>query len=164
MSLDPKQRFQTPSQLLDAIRAARRDLAEDKSVNHAPAPTTRCIFVAEANEGLQNKIREKLKELGFRVLLAADPLRALDRFRTQPFDAFILDAGTVGEDGLLVFERIMKDAERRELRCAGIVLLSEEQKPLAEKVPSRPTVAVLVRPVTMKELHRKLRDLVPGTK
>jgi serine/threonine protein kinase len=163
MSLNPQQRFQTPSQLLDAIRAARRDL-DGKAVNHTAVPTIRSIFVAESDERLQNAIREGLKSLGFRVLLAADPLRALDRFRSQPFDAFILDAGTVGEDGLMVFERIMKDAERRELRCAGIVLLSEEQKALAEKVPSRPNIAVMVRPIKLKQLQRTLLGLIPGAK
>jgi CheY-like chemotaxis protein len=164
MSLNPQQRFQTPSQLLDAIRATRRDVEGKSSVNHTLAATTRTVFVAEADTRLQDIIRKRLKDLGFRVLLAADPLRALDRFRTQPFDAFVLDAGTVGDDGLPVFERIMKDAERRELRCAGIVLFSEEQKALADKVPSRPAVAVLVRPVTLKQLYRKLLDLVPAAK
>jgi serine/threonine protein kinase len=166
MSLDPQQRFQTPSQLLDAIKAARRDV-EGKGSNHransrAPANSTRSVFVAEADTKLQDAIREKLKELGYRVLLAADPLRALDRFRTQPFDAFILDAGTVGDDGLHVFERIMKEAKRRDHHCAGIVVFNEDQAEEAGRVASRSNVAVLVRPVTLKQLHRKLRDLAPS--
>ncbi|MFO0925689.1 MAG: hypothetical protein U0736_01460 [Gemmataceae bacterium] len=38
------------------------------------------------------------------MLLAVDPIRALDRFRQQPYEALIVDVGTVGDDGLLVFE------------------------------------------------------------
>ena len=109
---------------------------------------------------MQDTIREKFKELGYRVLLAADPVRALDRFRTQPFDAFILDAGTVGDDGLPVFERIMNEARRRELHCAGIILFDVEQGRLADHVENRPNVAVMVRPVTLKQLHRKVEELV----
>jgi CheY-like chemotaxis protein len=163
MSLDPQRRYQTPSQLLEAIKAARRDVeggnhaGENNRVGARPA---RAIFVAEADSKLQDAIRERFKELGYRVLLAADPVRALDRFRTQPFDAFILDAGTVGDDGLPVFERIMKEAKRRDLRCAGIVILDAEQSRLVERVESRPNVAVMVRPITLRQLHRKVEELV----
>ncbi|HMF14862.1 MAG TPA: serine/threonine-protein kinase, partial [Gemmataceae bacterium] len=148
MSLDPQRRYQTPSQLLDAIKAARRDLEGKNEVgsnNHVGS--ARSIFVAEADVKLQDKIREKFKELGYRVLLAADPVRALDRFRTQPFDAFVLDARTVGEEGLPVFERIMKEADRRELRCAGIILLGEDQSRLTERLGTRPNVAVMTHPI-----------------
>jgi CheY-like chemotaxis protein len=163
MSLDPQRRYQTPSQLLEAIKAARRDVAGENHVgsNHrAGAGPGRAIFVAEADVSLQDKIRERFKELGYRVLLAADPVRALDRFRTQPFDAFILDAGTVGDDGLPVFERIMKEAKRRDLRCAGIILLDKEQGDLAGRIESRPNVAVMVQPITLRQLHRKVEELL----
>jgi CheY-like chemotaxis protein len=163
MSLDPQRRYQTPSQLLEAIRTARRDV-EGKNApggnSQASASTPRSIFVAEADIKLQDKMRESLKEQGYRVLLAADPMRALDRFRTQPFDAFILDAGTVGDDGLHVFDRLMREAKRRELRCAGLILFSEEQAKLAERVEPKPNVAVMLRPVTLRQLQRKLEDLL----
>jgi serine/threonine protein kinase len=163
MSLDPQRRYQTPSQLLEAIRMARRDVEgmnTPTGKSEATAPAPRSIFVAEADIKLQDKMRESLKEQGYRVLLAADPMRALDRFRTQPFDAFILDAGTVGDDGLHVFERLMREAKRRELRCAGLIVFSEEQAKLAERVEPKPNVAVLLRPVTIRQLQRKLEDLL----
>jgi serine/threonine protein kinase len=164
MSLDPQRRYQTPSQLLDALKAARRDLEGKTEVggnNHVGS--VRSIFVAEADVKLQDKIREKFKELGYRVLLAADPVRALDRFRTQPFDAFVLDARTVGEEGLPVFERIMKEADRRELRCAGIILLGEDQTRWSERLGARSNVAVMTHPITLNQLSRKVNELVPGT-
>jgi len=163
MSLDPQRRYQTPSQLLDAIKGARKDLEGKNEVggnNHVGS--VRSIFVAEADVKLQDKIREKFKELGYRVLLAADPVRALDRFRTQPFDAFVLDARTVGEEGLPVFERIMKEADRRELRCAGIILLGEDQTRWSERLGTRANVAVMTHPITLNQLSRKVNELVPG--
>jgi CheY-like chemotaxis protein len=119
------------------------------------------VVVAERDQRLQEAIREKLKKLGYRVFLASDPMRALDRFRQQPYDALVMDAGTTGEDGLRVFDHIMMEAARRRLNCAGILLLREDQAGWVERIPPRPSVAVLIRPVTLKQLHCKLQDLVP---
>jgi serine/threonine protein kinase len=158
MSLNPHERFQTPSQLLDAIRKTRRDL-EGKTAG----PTTtipRSLFIIEKDDRLQNALRDKFKELGYRVLLAADPTRALDRYRQQPYDALVIDVGTTGEDGLFVFAEVMMEAGRQKQLCAGIVILSDDQAEWVKKVEERPTVAVLVRPVGLKQLHRKLQELL----
>jgi serine/threonine protein kinase len=160
MSLDPQTRYQTPTQLLEAVRAARQDLEHPASAAAAKT-TTRTVFVVEKDERLQEVMRQKFKELGYRVLLSADPARALDRFRQQPFDALVLDAGTTGEDGRLVFEHILREAERQALSYAGILILSAEQARWAKELPPRPRVAVLVRPLTLKQVHLKLQQLVP---
>jgi serine/threonine protein kinase len=159
LAFDPRRRYQTPSQLLDAIRAARREVAGAGS-GAAGKPANRSIFVAESDERLQDALREKLKSLGYRVLLAADPVRALDRFRQQPFDALIVDVETVGEEGLLVFDRVITEAHTKGLNCAGIVILGQDQADWAARVTSRDKVAVMVRPVGFKELRRKLSELL----
>jgi CheY-like chemotaxis protein len=157
MSLNPWQRFQTPSQLLEAIKEARRDLAgKMKGDDHAP----RSLFVVERDEGLQDKLR-RFKELGYRVFLASDPVRALERYRQTPYDALIVDARTVQEDGLLLFDRVLSEAERHGNTCVGILILSEAQADWAKRVKARGKgVAVLVGAVTLKQLHRKLRELL----
>jgi serine/threonine protein kinase len=159
MSLSPQARFQTPSQLVDAIREVRRDIDGKNTEHHSNA--MRSVFVVETDERLQNALRDKFKELGFRVFMASDPVRSLDRFRQQPFNALVMDIGTVGEDGLHVFERLMDEADRHGVPCAGIAVLSEEQADLAIKIKKRDSVAVMVRPVTLKQLHLKLQKLVP---
>jgi eukaryotic-like serine/threonine-protein kinase len=161
MSLNPQERYQTPAQLVDAIRATRRDL-EGKNLGNTPAATERSVFVAESDERLQDAIRDKLKELGYRVYMAADPVRALDRFRLQPYDALVVDAGTTGEDGFRVFDRVMSEAERQKLSCAGILVLNRDQADWKERVRVRPRLTILVRPVTLKELGREVRNLVPA--
>jgi CheY-like chemotaxis protein len=164
MSLNPQHRYQTPSQLLDALRAVRREL-EGKATDRRDESAPRWVFVAERDERLQDAIRDKFKEMGYRVLLAADPTRAVERFRQQPFDALVLDAGTTGEEGLEVFDHIMADAGRQQLSCAGILLLNEDQAEWQSRVKEGPAVAVLVRPgVTLKALSRQLRALVPPPK
>ena len=160
MALEPRQRYQTPSQLLEAIREVRREL-EPKRETRAGGANTRSVFVVEKDERLQETVRDKLKELGYRVFLAADPARAIDRFKQQPYDALVIDAGTTGEDGLLVFERLMDEAQRRSLSCAGILVLSDEQADWADRIEARPSVVTMIRPVTLKQLHKTLQDLVP---
>jgi serine/threonine protein kinase len=160
MTLNPALRYQTPSQLVDAIREVRREV-EGKSTPNSSTNSVRSVFVVETDERLQNALREKFKDLGYRVFLAGDPARALDRFRQLPFDALVVDIGTVGEDGLLVFERLMNEAERQAIPCAGIAVLSEDQSEWVGRVKQRSSVAVLVRPVSLKQLHTKLQTLVP---
>ncbi len=114
----------------------------------------------ESDERLQNALREKFKELGFRVLMASDPVRALDRFRQQPFDALIVDAGTTGEDGLHVFEQLRAEAATKSIPLAGIVIFSEEQADWVNRVRPGRHIKALVRPVTLKQLHRTLTALL----
>ena len=152
MSLNPQERFQTPSQALDAIRDVRREVEGKAKGSQASAGGQKTLFFIEKDERLKDILRDKLKEQGFRVLIASDPARALERFKQQPFEVLIVDAGTTGEDGLLVFERIMADAERYSTPCAGIVMLNEDQADWKRRVADRPAAAVLVQPIKFKQL------------
>jgi CheY-like chemotaxis protein len=160
MSLNPQERFQTPSQLLDAIREVRRE-AEGKagtSPRAGSGGTPKTVFVVESDAGLQDKLRGKLKDLGYRVLIAADPLRARDRFRQQHYDALIVDARTTGEDGFIVFDSVFKEAERAHFPLAGILILGEAQAPWKDKLEPRPGVTVMGmgQKVSMKQVYQGL--------
>jgi serine/threonine protein kinase len=158
MALRPDQRPQTPSQLIDRVKAVRREVegAQPGSNHH----TNRSVFIAEADERLQEGLRDKFKEHGYRVFLASDPTRALDRFRQQPYDALIVDVGTTGEDGLLVFDQVRLESGLKAIPCAAIAILSEDQADWQEEVRPAPGSAVLLRPVTFKQLQRKLEELL----
>src|SRR5205807_1059875 len=54
MSLDPSQRFQTPSQQLERIREVRKEV-EGRSRRDS---TQRTLFLAESNERLQDLLRD----------------------------------------------------------------------------------------------------------
>jgi serine/threonine protein kinase len=166
-SLEPRLRFQTPSQLLDAVRDVRRDVEGREPADRqgapgvsAAPPPARSVFVVEQDVRLQNALRGKFKSLGYRVFLSGDPVRALDRYRQQPFDSLVVNASTVGEEGLLLFERVMAEADKLGAPCAGVIVLGEDQADWVERVTKRPTVAVLVRPVTLKQLYHKMEQLM----
>jgi serine/threonine protein kinase len=158
MSFHPQHRYQTPSQLLDAIREVHREL-EGKEAGPGRGPST--IFIAEKDDKLQNIFRDKFKEHGFRVLIAVDAIRAYDRLRRQPFDVLVVDGRTTGDDGILKFEKIMHEAERQRLSCVGILLLDQEQADWKDKILSRPNVAVMIEPVfKFKALLQKVNDML----
>ncbi|MCS7046181.1 MAG: serine/threonine-protein kinase [Gemmataceae bacterium] len=155
MSLDTSVRYQTPSQLLDAIRDVKNEL-EGTGKGKTAAPKS--LFLIERDERLQNVLREKLKEQGFRVLLAADPQRALERYRQNPFDLLIVDAGTVGEDGILVFDRLLGEAARLGLTCAGILLLGQDQQDWRTRIQPHTRMKILQHPVKLKTLLQSLQE------
>ena len=76
-------------------------------------------------------------------------------------DVFCDVTAATGEEGLSYFQQIMSEAERQKLDFAGILLLAEDQKSWAAKVRAYPKLAVMVRPVTAKQLLQKLHELVP---
>ena len=161
MALDAEMRIQTPAQLMERIRACRKDLETSGAVS-ANEKKVVTIFLAESDEKLQDVLRTKLKEEGFRMLLAADPVRALDRFRQQPFDLLIVDASTTGENGYYVFERIMEDAQRQGISCRGILMLSTEQLEWKARVETYPGVATLIQPIKYKQLLQTIHKLLDG--
>jgi CheY-like chemotaxis protein len=164
MALEPLHRYQTPTQLLEAIRDVRRELAGGAPVvEKQAAVVNRVIFVIEGHEKLQDAIRNKFKEMGYRVLMSAEPSRALQRFQQQPFDALIMDVGTVGEDGLTAFRHILEESDRRRYPCGCVLILNEDQADWTERVNAHPKMGVLVRPVTLRQLYTKVDELINGT-
>src|SRR6185312_8920084 len=82
VAFEPKERFQTPQQLVEAIRDCREDLrGHDPTVASAARGPTgpRTLFVVEPNDKLKEAFRDKFKRQGYRVLLSNDPGLALTR-------------------------------------------------------------------------------------
>jgi serine/threonine-protein kinase len=164
MALDPQLRPQTPQQLLDQIRQVRHQLkinSNDNSSAAALATPTVTVFVVERHEHLQEIIREKLKKLGYRVLLSAMPERAWERFAQQPFQGVIVDVGSVGEEGVQALLRLLKLAEDKGVSLTAIALLSEGQNHLAAELAEQPRVTVLRRPLNLGDLVRSLTHALP---
>jgi CheY-like chemotaxis protein len=162
VAFDPTLRFQNYEQLMEAIHQVRVELkGGGKVVASASGPKT--VFIVEANTKLQDVFREKLKARGYRVLLSINAPQAQTRFQQQPYDALIVDCGTAGFEGLDVYNNIMQNADLKRLECSGILILNEDQADWAEKVVEVPKSAMLIRPVTMRQITEKLEEFVPVT-
>jgi tRNA A-37 threonylcarbamoyl transferase component Bud32 len=163
MALAPGRRYQTPTQLLEGIRAARADAEGKHAGGHDNGrPGGRSVFVVVKDPTTQEKLRVGFRDQGYRVLLASDPARALDRFLQQPYDAVVIDAGGTGEEGLSAFENLRFEARRRNLPLAAVLLLTPEQQPLARRIEASPGSAILFRPLGFKKLVKTLEGLMPA--
>ena len=153
MKLNPNERYQTPAQCLEAIRVARRDLEGGGGKRVGPFT----VFIAEKNPSLQDVLRDKLKNKGFKVLLAGEPQRAVERFRQNPFDAFLVNGASTGDPGLSAFREIHRDAARQKIPLGITLLLTQEQaESLGAEFDGDAEVAILVHPVKFKELVHTL--------
>ena len=165
MVLQPEQRIQTPSQLVERIRGCQAEMGGGSGVadtKQVAKKTQTTIFLIENDEALQDVLRTKLKEKGYRILIAADPVRALERFRQQPFELLIVNAGTTGEDGFYVFDCIMDEAKRKEIACGGILMLNEEHAEWRVKLAEYPRVTTLIQPIKFKQLVAAIQSLLAG--
>jgi serine/threonine-protein kinase len=168
VAYEPKERFQTPAELLEAVRQCRADLggSAQLEVKSRVATGPRTLFVVETNEKLKDPIRDKFKEHGFRVLLSIDPGLAVRRFQEQPYHALIVDARTLGEDGVDAYNRVLRQADNMGLDVGAVLILSEKQTPLIRQAREHRSGAVLVDApdarVTMKQLIERVYELTPG--
>jgi serine/threonine protein kinase len=158
VAFEPTDRFQTYEQLHEAILQAR---AEVQGGGRASAAGTKTVFVIEQNTKLQDKFRETLKELGYRVLISMHPSQAVTRFQSNPFHALIVDCRTADREGLEAYQRVMRDADLRRLDCAGILILADEQDHWVESVDYLQKSAILLGRVTMKQIIEKLDQFAP---
>jgi len=160
LSLNPDTRFQTPTQLLEAVKGAQRDLEKGtSSPGTVKTPSVLTIFIVESDAGLQDALRQKFRELGYKVLIAADPQRAVDRYRSQPYELLLIDAGSTGIEGIRAFELVLRDANLTTKHFGGVLILNAEQGPMSKDVALTGHGAVLVRPVTLKQVNGKLQEL-----
>ena len=92
MELNPAERYQTPSEMLADLKGAMQKLdepytpaeeeepAKNAKPEKEPDPPRLTLMFIESNSQLQDIIRERLKNNGYRVLVTRDPERALSRF------------------------------------------------------------------------------------
>ena len=68
------------------------------------------ILLIESNSKVQDSLRNRLKEIGYRVLITADPNRGLERFHEMdpsdemPADCVIFGCAGLGRKGVKAFE------------------------------------------------------------
>jgi serine/threonine protein kinase len=158
MAFHPHERFQTASHLHEAVRRVQAEL-EGKKADVITPSGPKTVYVVEGNEKIQDALRDKLKRVGYRVLISHDPERAVSRYKEMPFHALVMDAGTAGEDGLAALKLIIRQAEDEGLLLASVLILSEEQATWAREVEGHAGVGVLVRPITLHNLTAKLAEL-----
>lgn len=183
MDLDPERRVQTPAQAVAEIESVQKavaagdtqiydpELARQQAAEYEQQLAKReegrdkTLMLVESNLKLQDLFREKLKEVGYRVLIMGDPVRALQRFTDlapldpPPADVVIFGCSALGASGLEAFNQFASDPQYRKYPA---ILLLEERQASFEKVAklAAGNRRIVWLPVKLKELRSVLRELL----
>ena len=147
--------------LLDQIRSLQQEVGGSVDANGKVAPISPTLFLVEKSQRLQDAIRDKLKQMGYKVLITSEPDRAVDRFLQQPYAGVIVDAGTTTNEGIDAFSRILGYADKRRLPCVGLLIIDEEQTSLTQNFQESEKIAILKRPLTMQRFSEAVQRLIP---
>ncbi len=128
----------------------------------AKAVPQRSVLCVEAQDEIQDVLRKTLTKMGYRALLVGDAERAAERFREAPVDAVIFDADGQGADSIEHFLDMHEKAHEDEHQLVALVILGPRQGDLREKLPTDDRIAVLSKPIKMKDVQDAIHRLLPA--
>lgn len=179
MDINPDSRYKTPGEMLmelevigKALDAGELRTAETSAAANAAAVAalnqlperlegeSRTVMIVESNVTLQDVLRDKLKTLGYRVLVISNPERALGRFDFGGPDADCVVFGT-GELGVEALEAFNKFAANPLTEKIPAILLASDKQPAIVRAAKLCEHRVLVSmPLKFRELREVLRKLL----
>jgi len=172
MAFDPSRRYQSPSAMLADLRLALQRLEGGdhglgeslsglgRQLTEAPLEPHHSVLVVESDPQMQEVLRKGLRNAGYKVLLIADPARAVARLREAPTvaDCVLINAQSLGEPALAAFNALARDAITAGIPAA--LMLDEPQHPWRKRAEAGPRRVVLPMPITMRQLRDALGELV----
>ncbi len=151
MDIDPLHRFQTPTEVLGEVQRILQTLGGNAR-EEPGKPTVLCL---ESRPKHQDFFRDYLASRGFQVVIISDPQRALKRITDQPPECLLVLGETVGDSVAEFFTQAIRAG--RDSKMAGVVVLAETQKHLANAISVPPGRArVLHQPVNLRDVRREI--------
>jgi eukaryotic-like serine/threonine-protein kinase len=109
---------------------------------------------------VQEILRKTFKQAGYRVLMTADPARAVGRFRQDSAvaDCVFFNVQQIGEPAVKMFNELGED--ERTQSVPAILLLGEKQKAWKSQAQAADHRVVMTMPITMGQLRTTLKKLL----
>ncbi len=182
MDLRPDKRIQTPTQALketesviaalargdvgafDQEKADQMNEEYEKLVSKETEGEGKTVMVVESKPKVQDSLRERLKNLGYRVLIVGDPNRALERFEDLdpaedlPADCLIFGCAGTGVEGIKAFVKF--STFESAVNVPSILMVTENLQKHLAKIEFGEMRAHLGLPVKWRNLRNKLRELL----
>ena len=170
MMLDVARRYQSPAAMLADLAIAERQLIEGGDTLSAEAAAAamgnfveaeqHTVLVVESDPKWQDIFRKGFKNVNYRVLVIADPVRAVARLRqdNKAAQCIVFCAQGLGEAALNGFNLL--SGNDRTVSIPALLLLDEPQKGWKEQATVAEHRIVLTMPITMKELRSQLAALL----
>ncbi len=166
LQYNPNLRYQTPTALVADLKALQRELGIARP---APAPVDlapkkrskstrnlRTVMCIENRSKQQNDLRSYFSKHGYRVLVLNDLQRGLNRLGTNPPDCLVIMAESVGNSALAGFREAARI--RNGTPMVTVLVLSEDQAEHKDEFEESPTEKVLVQPVTLRQLRKRILE------
>ncbi len=122
--------------------------------NKPASPTILCI---EDRPKHQDTLRSYFSKHGFRVLLLADPQRALMRMSSSPPDAMVIIGDVVGQPLPKVYESAVAEARRH--GTAVVAVMGKKAIAGMDRLGDDPSGKVLRQPVTLRDIRHAVKEL-----
>jgi serine/threonine protein kinase len=119
-----------------------------------PTPTILCV---EHRGKHQDSLRNYFSKHGYRVLILADPQRALLRLKSSPPDALVLIGDAIGAELPKIYESALAEARRR--GTAVVVVLGKKKISGIDRLADGPWGKILPQPVTLRDIRHAVREL-----
>jgi serine/threonine protein kinase len=182
MDLDVSKRIQTPTQAVQETESVIRaiesgdntefdaELSEQQSQEYAIRASEkeegadRTILIIESNIKLQDSLRERLKNLGYRVLITADPVRGMSRFDdldesdVSPADCVIFGCVGLGKTAISAFASFVEG--RHTSRIPAIIIVPDNLRNRVNPKWLGDLRMCFSMPLKMKKLRKALRTLL----
>ncbi len=170
MMLDVARRYQSPAAMLADLAIAEQQLIEGGDAESAEAAAAamgafveakqHTVLVVESDPKWQDIFRQGFKRVNYRVLVIADPERAVARLRqdNKAAECIVFCAQGLGEAALNGFN--MLSGDDRTISVPAVLLLDVPQKDWKERATAADHRIVLTMPITMKDLRSALAALM----
>lgn len=159
MFVNANDRYQTPTEVIADLRAAL-NMEGDPAAAAAPKkdqkPPAKTIICVENRPKHQDALREYFTKHGYRVLLLADPLRALNRVESDVPRALLLVADALGDEVVDVWKAATVRCRR--VGTKALVVLSKKFSDLKPKLAESDGALVLSDTHTLRDIRHRLED------
>ena len=95
---------------------------------------------------------------GYQVLKAQDGLEGLKLAKSECPDVILLDLKMKEMDG----DRFLEKIREEKIASKVLVITGYQDKALHEKIESLGVEGIIEKPVSLKELQRKIQELIPS--
>lgn len=122
------------------------------------------MLLIESNVKVQNSLRERLKGIGYRVLITGDPVRGLARFEDldpseqAPADCVMFGCAGLGREGVAAFENFATG--KYTSTCPSILVATGGVEQYAKPELFNDYRVKMMMPIKFKILKHELRRLL----
>jgi eukaryotic-like serine/threonine-protein kinase len=183
MELDVDKRIQTPVIVVQETESVLHALESGDSAQYDPALSeeqarryaqqqiqkeegaNKTLLIIESNVKLQNTLRDRLKSVGYRILITADPERGLAKFSdvepgetNLPADAVLFGCGGLGRAGIEAFTQFISG--KATSRIPAVLMVTEKLAHQVKPEWFNEIRDVIGLPLKVRTLRSKLRSVL----